>query len=242
MRKTAVGVVGMMLVLAVGGPAHAQFVVTDPGSTAAEIAGFVETVASVVAEIEELVKHYEQMKQEYNSITGIRNLGDVLYDQKFRDYLAPDWQKVYDAARDGGYAGLTGPGKSIADSERVFDACASLTVADERRACEARAGKPSQDKAIALEAFQHAKERLDQIESLMSKINDTPDPKSIQELQGRIAAEQAAIQNEQIKLSLWMAVADAEKQIQEQRAREIQARTWSQKNGIVAAPITFGFK
>ncbi|MPN49131.1 Type IV secretion system protein virB5 [bioreactor metagenome] len=74
----------------------------------------------------------------------------------------------------------------------------------------------------------------------MAKINDTPDPKAIAELQGRIAAEQAMIQNEQTKLQLYAMVAQAEDKIQQQQQRELQARTWAARKGIQATPITFG--
>ncbi len=49
----------------------------------------------------------------------------------------------------------------------------------------------------------------------MAKINGTPDPKAIAELQGRIAAEQAMIQNEQTKLQMYQMVAAAEDRLQE---------------------------
>ena len=74
----------------------------------------------------------------------------------------------------------------------------------------------------------------------MYEINQTQDPKAIAELQGRIAVEQANIQNEQTKLQLYEMVAAAEEKVQAQRQREIQARTWNAKKGIAVQPLTFG--
>ncbi|RYF39872.1 MAG: P-type DNA transfer protein VirB5, partial [Cytophagaceae bacterium] len=59
------------------------------------------------------------------------------------------------------------------------------------------------------------------------------------ELQGRIAAEQAMIQNEQTKLQLYQMVAQAEDKIQQQQKRERQAKTWAAEGGIQATPLTF---
>ena len=87
----------------------------------------------------------------------------------------------------------------------------------------------AQDKAFALDAYDKAKSRLTQIDQLMAKINDTPDPKAIAELQGRIAAEQAMIQNEQTKLQMYQMVASAEDRLQEQRQREINAKVLSNR-------------
>ena len=83
--------------------------------------------------------------------------------------------------------------------------------------------KGAQDKGFALDAYDAAKSRVNQIDQLMAKINDTSDPKAIAELQARIAAEQANIQNEQTKLQMYSMVAAAEDRIQKQRQREINA-------------------
>lgn len=99
--------------------------------------------------------------------------------------------------------------------------------------------KASQDKGFALDAYDKAKSRITQIDQLMAKINDTTDPKAIAELQGRIAAEQANIQNEQTKLQLYAMVAAAEDRVQQQRQREIQAKTWAAQKGIQVQPVTF---
>ena len=141
-----------------------------------------------------------------------------------REYLPADWQGVYDAVKTGGYAGLSGRAQSIYEDTKAFDACAHFKIADQRTACEAQAVKGAQDKAFALDAYDKAKSRLNQIDQLMAKINDTPDPKAIAELQGRIAAEQAMIQNEQTKLQMYQMVAAAEDRLQEQRQREINAK------------------
>src|SRR5690606_40657057 len=56
-------------------------------------------------------------------------------------------------------------------------------------------------------AYDKAKSRIEQIDQLMAKIDQTPDPKAIAELQGRLTAEQALIQNEQTKLQMYQMVA-----------------------------------
>src|SRR5690606_18064378 len=125
-------------------------------------------------------------------------------------YLPHDWQGIYDAVKSGGYAGLSGRAESVYSQNKAYDACTGFADSQERTHCEARAVKGAQDKAFALDAYDAAKTRLGQIDRLMAQINKTQDPKSIAELQGRIAAEQAMIQNEQTKLQMYQMVAAAE--------------------------------
>ncbi len=220
--------------------AFAQIPVTDGASIAQNIANHVEDVAKFVQQIEQLKLQVEQQKQQFEALTGARNLGDIFNDPRFRQYLPADWQKVYDSVKSGGYAGLTGTAKSIFDQNHIYDACSSIQDNDQKSVCEQQATKPALDQGMATDAYNTATDRLNQIEQLTQQINATQDPKAIAELQGRIATEQAAIQNEQTKLQLYQMVADAQDKIQEQRQNEINARTWAARGGISATAPTFG--
>lgn len=220
--------------------AFAQIPVTDVASIGQQISAQVETIAKWKMQYDQMMSQIEQAKQQYESLTGSRGLGNIMNDPALRDYLPADWQSVYDSVRNGGYNGLSGRGASVYNANKIFDSCAYLKVDEQRTACEARAVKASQDKGFALDAYDAAKSRINQIDQLMAKINQTQDPKAIAELQGRIAAEQANIQNEQTKLQLYAMVAAAEEKVQAQRQREIQAKTWSADGMIKPKALTFG--
>lgn len=192
----------------------------------------VETMAKWAAQYQQMVSQIDQAKQQYQSLTGSRGLGNIMNNPALRDYLPADWQGVYDSVRSGGYSGLSGRGQSVYNANKVFDSCAYITVADQRTACEAHAVKASQDKGFALDAYDAAKSRINQIDQLMSQINATQDPKAIAELQGRIAAEQANIQNEQTKLQLYAMVAAAEDKVQAQRQHELNAKANARRGWI----------
>jgi type IV secretion system protein VirB5 len=121
----------------------------------------------------------------------------------------------------------------------MFDGCAQIPTDDERIACQARAVKSAQDKAFAAEAYEHAQQRLSQIEQLMSRINGTDDPKAIAELQGRIGSEQAMIQNEATKLQMFQIVAQAEDAIQKRQAHELQMRDAARRGTLAVSPMHF---
>ncbi|MBO9875840.1 P-type DNA transfer protein VirB5 [Xanthomonas sp. D-99] len=211
---------------------YAQIPVTDGASIAQQVAAQVETIAKWKMQYDQMTSQINQMKQQYESLTGSRGLGNILNNPALRDYLPSDWQGVYDAVKSGGYSGLSGRAQSIYEANKAFDACMVFKLVDQRTACEAQAVKGAQDKAFALDAYDKAKSRLTQIDQLMAKINDTPDPKAIAELQGRIAAEQAMIQNEQTKLQMYQMVAAAEDRLQEQRQRELNAKAGARRGWI----------
>lgn len=216
-----------------------QIPVTDGASIARHTMSQIETIAKWKLQYDQMVSQINQQKQQFDSLTGTRGLGTIMNNPALREYLPADWQGVYDSVRSGGYSGLTGRGAAVYEANRVFDSCAASPNDEYRKACEARAVKSSQDKGFALDAYDKAKSRINQIDQLMAKINDTSDPKAIAELQGRIAAEQANIQNEQTKLQLYSMVAAAEEKVQAQRQREIQAKTWASRKHIVVQPIQY---
>lgn len=204
---------------------------------AAAIGQLAAQAATLGKQLTEAKNQVTQLKKTYDSFTGSRDLGTIMNNPALRNYLPQDWQKVYDSVKQGGYAGLSGTAKTMYN--QVFDSCKHITIDDERLACEASAVKGAQDKGFAMDAYSKAQDRMDQIDQLMAKVNDTQDPKAIAELQARIAAEQANIQNEQTKLQMYAMVASAEDKMQQQNKREMNARTWSATKGISAQPITF---
>lgn len=199
-------------------------VTTQASDSPMTMAEFASNTARWAQQVEQMTSQIDQMKQQYQSITGSRGLGTIMNNPALRDYLPQDWQQVYDSVQSGGYAGLSGRAAQIYNDRKVYDACSQFMTTQQRTSCQAQAVKPSQDKAFALDAYDAAKGRLRQIDQLMGKINDTPDPKAIAELQGRISAEQAMIQNEQTKLQMYQMVAEAEDRLQRQQQREINAQ------------------
>lgn len=232
-------ILGSAFALFFSAPALAQIPVTDGASIAQQIAQQVETIAKWKIQYDQMKAQIEQAEKQFESMTGSRNLGQILNDPKFRNTLPQDWQAAYDNIKDSGVKGLAGRGKDIYEQNKVFDSCAFIKEEQEKLNCEAMAVKPSQDKAFALDAYDKAKDRITQIEQLMAKINDTPDQKAIAELQGRIAAEQATLQNEQTRIQLYQMIVASEEKIQQQRGREIQSKHWNNAKGTTAKPVTF---
>ncbi|WP_022964792.1 P-type DNA transfer protein VirB5 [Halopseudomonas pelagia] len=214
------------------GHASAQIPVTDVALNGQTTANQAATMAQWAQQLVEMKNQYDQMQRDYAALTGSRGLGTIMNDPSLRDYLPNDWQGVYDSVKSQGYSGLSGTAATVYNQNRIYDSCAHISMADQRTLCEARAVKASQDKGFALDAYNAAKGRLIQIDQLMGQINATDDPKSIAELQGRIQAEQAMIQNEQTKLQLYDMVAQAEDRIQQQQQIELNAESHARRGWL----------
>jgi type IV secretion system protein VirB5 len=121
MKKVLVGVV----LSALASVSFAQIPVTDGAAIARHTASQVETIAKWKMQYDQMVSQIDQQKQQYQSVTGTRNLGNIMNNPALRDYLPNDWQGVYDSVKKGGYSGLSGRGASVYGANRVFDSCAS---------------------------------------------------------------------------------------------------------------------
>ena len=196
--------------------------------------------ATMVQQLDEMKRQFSQMEKEFETITGSRNLGEILNDPQFKQYLPDNWQSIYSGVRNNGYDGLSGTAKALRDSSKVFDSCEYITNPTEKRICNAQAVKPAQDQAFAMDAYSTSQNRVTQIESLMREINNTSDPKAIAELNARIQAEQALIQNEQTKIALYKESAAAEQRLLDQQAYETNyKRVTSTNYGNAVAPMEF---
>ncbi len=211
----------LRLLLSTAGTAFALTAQTQ-GMPVFDSSSFGQMVLSVKALGDQLT----QLQATYRAVSGTRNLGAILYNPALRGYLPSDWARVYDSAASGGYAGISGPLRGVQDRERL-----SGTVTDAQASIAARSRTTAMtDKAVGLRAFDGARERLAQIEQLMRQINLTHDAKGVQEIQARIAVEQAAVQNETTKLQLVAMLQRAEERLVEQQKSDLAQRILSASN------------
>ena len=204
-----------VLLLAFAPVAKANYPVFD----ASNFAKMVETVEMLQRELAEL-------RATYNAVSGTRNLGAILYNPALRQYLPDEWKGIYDAAAAGGYAGLSGDLRSIAQAERLTG-----TVEAQMDAVRARSTTTARtNKAVALKAFEGEKARLNEIEGLMQQVNATSDMKGVAEIQARIGTEQAVIANEARKLHLVAMLQEAERNLLAEQRHELAQKILSPKN------------
>lgn len=225
--KTVLRAVAIGAALCAGTAAHAGIPVID----AANLANSVQQVVAwgkqyeqMVSQITQLKQQYDQAVKTYNSVSGIRGMADLVNNRELRGYLPGEWQQTMRLlSTPGRYEGLSGSVSAIRDAAKIAS-LADTGLKDTStagRALVAAQNQAATNRALGEEGYRQASERINSLQTLLDKVNDAPDSKDIMDLQARIAAEQAMLQNENIKLALMAQLQQAQRDMQAQQAREI---------------------
>jgi type IV secretion system protein VirB5 len=173
----------------------------------------IATMQKWVTQLQQMTAQVDQMKAQYESMTGARGLGQIMNNPALRTYLPDQWSGIYDKVKGGNLAGISSVASSIYSAEG-FDPNA---VGAAKRQNEIMAA----NKAMTMRAYDQTLARLNNIQSLMAQADATQDVKAAADLNNRVAAENAMIQNEQIRLNLAAQLQVAEAKLADaQRARE----------------------
>jgi type IV secretion system protein VirB5 len=205
-----------------------------PVIDASNLAQQIEQVVAWGKQYEQMMQQIQNLQQQITNSTGSRGFSSVLNSPAFqqaRRMLPQDAQTLLDLATNGSYGNLANSINTIKQATTTLNnGSFSSTHASDQWAADLN--RAASNKALSMEAYNSAQQRLSNLESLMSQISTTEDPKAIGELQARIATEQGLIQNEQAKIQAMTMLVAAEKQI-----AEIQARETSIKMGGSVASI-----
>lgn len=173
----------------------------------------VQTIAQWTKQYQQMVSQIQGLQNQYKAMTGLRNLGQIMNNPALRSYLPEEWAGIYNQLQTGSYPSITGRASTIYSNEG-FD---STAIGGRKRQQDVMVA----NKAMTMEAYKATEARLANINALMVEANAQQDAKGAADLANRMAAEQAMIQNEQVRLNLLVQLQAAEKQLaDQQRARE----------------------
>ena len=125
----------------------------SPGSAQAggipviDAANLLQTLQQVRADITKItnqVQQIVQLQKQIESLSGIRNLGDVFNNPLLRNYVPAEAYTVLNAVNTGGYAGLKGSAKALRDLGMIYN-CLDR-AGDDRKRCQAELAQPYQHK------------------------------------------------------------------------------------------------
>lgn len=210
--------VAMMALFAGIPAARAQFAVIDVASLT-QLISEVQTLEQQVATAR---SQLAQAQSEYQSITGARGMQQLLTGVA-RNYLPPNWLALQSALQaSGSYPALS------ADLQAGLRLAAVLSP-QQLAALSATAGAQLQNErqSVALlqslshAALANASNRFASLQQLIDAIGGATDQKGILELQARIGAEHAMLQDEQTKLQVLYQGVQAEEWANAQRTREL---------------------
>lgn len=206
---------GISLSVAVLSPAHASGI---PTVDAATIAQLQEQLLTARDQLQNLTQQLQTAKSQLAAFTqssGYGNLaGDLDIRNQLRAALPSSAQDLLDRS---GSSGLNGDVSRITD-----DVMAPVDFGEDRQQLSKRAlNIEATAKAMSERAYNSMTQRLANVDTLQSKINQTTNPKEIAELQARIQIEQANITAEQTRMQLASQQLEAERHLLQARAERV---------------------
>lgn len=207
------------LVLTAGAPmAQAQFAVID-----------VAAVTQLVTEVQNLEQaltvareHLTEAETELRSMTGDRGMERLLAGSN-RNYLPADWGQLMAALNQtsSAYAALSaGIQQALAEDSVLTPQQVATLSPDGQRQLAANRGTAALLQAVSRQALANTSSRFADLQQLIDTIGVANDQKGILDLDARIGAEQAMLENERTKLAVLVASAEAQRWADEEEGRE----------------------
>ena len=156
----------------------------------AAILKYGEQIVQMKKQIDNQVKQITELKSQVSAITGGREMGNLLKGT-VKDQIPDEWNDIYKLVNID-TSNLTDPKKF--DPEANLKGLAGIQKMTET-------------------AFADTKKRQENINALQAALNNTTDIKAAADLQGRIAAEQATIANNQTKLDQMARMYEIQKEV-----------------------------
>lgn len=221
MTKSRLPAAALAALALVAQPAHAQHIVHDPTS----YAKLVEEARTALEQLRALQQQVEQgqaLLDSLNSLSGVNALADELGLPDVRRPL-----RELQAAADGdldAVGALAERADAIRRQTRLHtppaDGADSVAAAYYRESLERAGARTARDLAVGEAIAAAADRRVEGLEDLRRSLDTAPNARAVMDLQARLAAEQALIDNEQTRLQGLAITRDAEARLEAQQARE----------------------
>lgn len=189
-----------------------------PVLDSANLAQAIQQVTAWAEQAKQMAAQIKEMEETNRNMSGVRGMGDLANNPASRNYLPSDYQSILNNG--------VGNWKAIYEAAKIYDIALSSLAAnsDTSQAFQQAARQAAINRAAAEEGYLAASQRFAAIQVLLDKVNAAPDAKDIADLQARIQAEQVMMQNEANKLQTLAQLAQAQRDLQAQQAREISIK------------------
>lgn len=218
-RKALLGIPLLaVLSFAVPRPAQAQWAVVDVGA----ITQLVKEVATLQQQLSTAQAELNQARSTYQAMTGDRGMERLLAGEN-RNYLPTDWADLDQVLQgaSSSYGALAASVTSLVNANAVLSGQEMADLSPTERAkILADRQHAALLQALSRDELSTASARFGELQQLVNAIPAATDEKGILDLQARIGAEQAMVENESIKLRVLEETTEAERQAEDQEIRE----------------------
>ena len=206
------------LSLASAPAAHAQWAVIDVAS----INQLIQEVSVLRQALTTAEQQLSQARSEYAAMTGARGMNQLLSGEN-RNYLPTDWAQLQGVLQgsSGAYGSLASSVQTQIAANAVLtpQQVATLSVTEQAQ-LEADRSSTALLQAMTQQALATTSARFTSLQQLIAAMPQATDQKGALDLQARIAAEEAMLQNDAIKMGVLYQLALSSNQANDERARE----------------------
>lgn len=207
-------------------PARAQMLVHDPAAVGQLIAQ-AQTALSQLQSLRDQVGEAQKLYESLNAGTDVNSLARELLAPELRRFL-PEIDKLQ-AAASGDLAALG----ALAERAQAIRAANRLHApsapgpADQ--ILEEAGARAARDLALSETVGEAADARLEGLEALRSALDEAGSARAVMEIEARLSAEQALIQNDQMRLQGLLMMQASEARLEAQRQKEAAAASRAER-------------
>ena len=236
MRRPTILTATALLVVTAAAPVRAEMVVTDPGAYTKMLDQIREAQAQLsqlqeqVRQGTEIIGQGQRLYDSLNQISNVNSIGGLLNTPAVRTLLPAEFSDsrrlMSGDLQDLG--SLASRATTIRDSNRIYSPVGDAGIGEAeqfyRDTLEKAGVRAARDMAVGERVTQTADQRLQGLEQLREALSTAPNARAVLDLQARIEAEAAMIQNDQMRLQGIAIMQAADQRLQDQREREEVAR------------------
>lgn len=231
MRLRVLGLVAGAALVMAAQPAAAQLqIVHDPTSLAKSLAEYKNQLTELRNQVEngrQMISQGERLFDSFNEISNIADLGRTLDKPTLRQFM-PEDTRALGRAMEGDWGALGQLGErasAIREDTRAWTPDGGdMTEADRlyREGLDRRGNMAARDIAVGEHIDQTATDRLEGIAELRRALDTADSARAVMDIQARLAAENAMIANDNMRLQGMAMRAQAERELEAQRYEEEQ--------------------
>lgn len=214
-RSAALGVV------LIGTTASGALAQGIPVIDATAIARWGQQLQEMKAQLDQAKAIYDQAEQLHSGISDASDIAGLLNDRDFQQYLPAEYNKTASAVDSLLQGNIDGFAEEYDYYEREGSSSANDFYYQE---LQRRKGETYQDMAVGEVVYNQASERLGGLNELRDRIGTAQTSKEVMDLQARIQAETAILQNEVLRMEGLAMIQEARGRVDEQREAEEKQR------------------